>query len=443
MDLTNVLPLLLSLGVGAFIGLEREYHKDEFTGKKSPYSSLGVRTFSLLSLMGGLAGVLFIAFQPIAMLLTGAAMLLIVGNYIMGTLHTKDSGITTELASMFSFFMGFIITQAILPLQVTIALVVVATLILSRKTAIKNAVAGLHAFETNAFINYAIIALVILPFLPNRPILLGNIPFIQTLAKAYQFSLGDFASVELVNLYKLWFTVSLITGIDMLGYFLNKFVGAGRGYVVSAITGGFVSSTATTIALAQESKHTHTPTRLVGAAILANTASFIQILLLLAPTSTALLTASMTPMAAMILAGTIVGLFFLRSRQSASKKAAIKKEETSVFSLSSALKFASIYVLVRFGSGIGLTILGNSGIYLTSGIAALAGLDAVTLNLADLTARLVIPVESGVLALLIANAVNLLAKVGYSYAQGSRAFTMQFGLGMILLIVASFLAASV
>lgn len=441
MDLTILFKLLASLVLGAFIGLEREYHKEEVPRKTHKYSSLGVRTFSFLTLMGSLSGVFYSSFMPVSLIVTAATMLLILANYVMGSMQTRDTGITTEIASIFSYAIGFIIAMDVIPIQITIALTVIATLILSRKEAVKSAVARLHGFETNAFINYAVIALVILPFLPNRAIYLSDIQALTTLLGAYNISLGPLANVELVNPYKLWFLVALITGIDLLGYFLNKYIGKTRGYLLSAISGGFVSSTATTIALAQESKRTTIADKLVGAAIFANTASFFQMLFLLAPTSGVLLVASTMPILAMIAAGIISGLFFLKSASSVKKITLRKKQDSNVFSLASALKFAGIYVLIRIISGIALVYLGNSGVYLTSMLGALAGLDAVILNLADLTIREVIPVRNALFALLIANAVNLIAKIVYSYVQGSRGFTIRLTAGMITIIAASVLAA--
>jgi uncharacterized membrane protein (DUF4010 family) len=431
----------LSLLLGGFMGLEREYHKDEIVKGKIPVSSLGVRTFSLISLLGTVTGVLLGQQLLISLILCAGVLLLILANYIVGSLYTKDSGITTELAGMFAFVVGILLTLPVIPLQMTVALSVVVTLIMSRKQAIKEAVAKLHGFETNAFITYALIALVILPFLPNRSITVNDIGFFTTLLTAYGISLGKLGTIELINPYKLWFIVALITGIDMLGYFLNKYMGQGRGYILSALTGGFVSSTGTTIALAQESKRSMATGKLVGAALLANTASFFQMIFLLAPISQSLLVASTLPVLGLILAGFTTALCFLLSRNldGKTKLQFQKKAQTQVFSLHSALTFAGLYVLVRFGSNVALAVLGNSGVYVTSALGALVGIDAVTINTADLVSRNAIDIKTAIIALLIANAVNLFAKTFYAYTQGSIAFTVRFGMSVLVIIVASVL----
>lgn len=437
MDLGIPFKLLLALLLGGFLGLEREYHKEEIPHKKTALSSLGVRTFSLLTLLGALGGLMFTEYLFFSLILTSTVMLLILSNYVMSTLHTKDSGITTEIAGIFAYTAGFILMLTIFPLQLTVALTVIVTLILSRKEEIKNTIARFHKFETNAFITYAIIALVILPFLPDRAIVLSDISFLTSLLSAYAIRLGDLAVVEILNPYKLWFIVALITGIDTLGYFLNKYVGQKRGYILSAITGGFVSSTATTIALAQESKHSKRTNRLVGAAILSNTASFFQLVALLAPINGALLVKSTFLILSIIIAGSVSALFFLRQKNARGPMSLKKKTQTEVFSLPQALKFAGIYLLVRFGSGTALVLFGSGGLYVTSLLGALVGLDAVTINLADLTLRNEITVENGVVALLLANAANLIAKVMYSFFQGSRSFTVKFALSVCVIILSS------
>lgn len=443
MDLAVHIKLILALLLGAFIGLEREYHKEEISQGKQVVSSLGVRTFSFLSLMGAVGGFLFSDYLVFSSILTISVMLLILGNYVLASIHTKDSGITTEIASLFAYAVGFMVARNVFSVHLIVATTVIATLILSRKEEIKNAVARLRGFETNAFITYAIIALVILPFLPDRSITLSDVTFLKTLLEAYRVNFGPFSTVELINPYKLWFIIALITGIDMLGYFLNKRFGQQKGHLLSAISGGFVSSTATTIALAQDSRQTIASDRMVSATIFANTASFFQLIFLLAPTNSSLLVKSTFPIIAIIVVGFLSGLYFLRRRGSRGKVSIKTKTQTEVFSLSQAFKFGLIYLLVRFGSNVALTFLGSSGVYITSALGALVGLDAVTLNLADLTARNIISLDGGVVALLIANAVNLSAKVFYSYTQGSRAFTVKFGISVACIIIASIAAVLV
>jgi uncharacterized membrane protein (DUF4010 family) len=79
--------------------------------------------------------------------------------------------------------------------------------------------------------------------------------------------------------------VVLITGIDVFGYILGRMVGNKNGFALTSFMAGFVSSTSATQSLAQRSNNTRFVNHLVGAAVLANLASFLQIFLLVGPST--------------------------------------------------------------------------------------------------------------------------------------------------------------
>jgi uncharacterized membrane protein (DUF4010 family) len=64
---------------------------------------------------------------------------------------------------------------------------------------------------------------------------------------------------------------------------------------------------------------------------------------------------------------------------------------------------------------------GDSGFYVSSLISAMSGLDAITMNTASLAGN-VITVEVGVLTIVSALIANLLIKIGFVSAFGSRYF---------------------
>ena len=62
-------------------------------------------------------------------------------------------------------------------------------------------------------------------FLPNKSFYLSSIPALETILSAYKISLGKLAGIEILNPFKLWLVVALITGIDIFGYILEKTIG--------------------------------------------------------------------------------------------------------------------------------------------------------------------------------------------------------------------------
>lgn len=440
MDNQLPLKLILSIILGAFIGWEREYHQDEIAvSKKKRHANLGVRTFSLTTLLGTAAAFLYSQIPAAFILTTGAFFFLVISNYVIGSLQTKDSGTTTELASIFAYLLGAMLAWNVIPIQLTIALTVVITLILSRKAEVKQLVARLRRFETNAFINYAVIALVILPFLPNHNYTIGEIPFLTTFLSAYQIDLGRAAAIQFLNPYRLWFLVALITGIDVLGYSLSKAFGSKKGWFLSSITGGFVSSTATTQALANQSKFEFEINRLVSAAIFANLASFFQLFLLIAPINPQFLTAVTPFLTTLILSAFACGgLFLILEKREVTRGVNPQiSQATSVFRIQPALKFALIFSLVSFVAKLALVFLGTGGLILTSALAAITGLDAVIINISEL-ARTTVTVQNAIWAMVVANTVNLAVKAVYAL-RGKREFALKFGGSILFIIIISWL----
>jgi len=90
--------LILALILGAVIGLEREsYEKKIDKSITSGVGSLGVRSFSLITLLGAIAGLVYSTHYSLYLLISIFFMVLLLTYYIIGSLFNKDNGITTEL----------------------------------------------------------------------------------------------------------------------------------------------------------------------------------------------------------------------------------------------------------------------------------------------------------------------------------------------------------
>lgn len=91
-------------------------------------------------------------------------------------------------------------------------------------------VGRLDEADVKALARFAVIALAVLPFLPNEP-------------------MGPYGAL---NPWKLWWVVVLVTGFSFLGYVANRLFGARHGTVATAVLGAAYSSTAVTQSLAQQ-----------------------------------------------------------------------------------------------------------------------------------------------------------------------------------------------
>jgi uncharacterized membrane protein (DUF4010 family) len=410
----------------------------------------GLRTYSLISLLGAVAGMLYLFDDTnLSIIITVSFFILIFIYYGVGGWMIKSMGLTTELGGIFSYLIGFFVTSGIFPLQLVIAITVVIELILSVKEKSHHLILGIKRSEIDAFIGFAIIALVILPFLPNQSFHLTDIPAMHNILKAYDADLNFFQQLELINPFRLWFIVAIITGINILGHVLEMIIGKEKGVIIASAVGGFISSTSTTQSLAYQSRNSTQTNKLVTAAILANLTSFFQVFVLVASLNTAWLVYITPTLGIIILASLLSGsYFYLKDRNKmkvvvseihSEADITIEKERKSkIFSLKPALKFAILLILVRAFTKAALLLFGQSGFLVTSVMASLTGIDAVVINLAELAKNVISP-QSALLTLVAVNATNLISKSIYSFTTAKKEFSIKFLVSVVFIIVASFL----
>lgn len=449
MELSDSWPIkmILALILGAVIGLEREINEKrniESEHAKGDSAILGLRSFSLISGLGAICGLLYFQFPILAAIIASAVAVLVISYYILDSRLTLDIGATTELAIFYSFIIGFLLAVGLIPVQIIIAVTIVLVLLMSRKASIKNFVEDINKQEINALVSFAILAFVILPFLPNHTYSLSDLGISDNFLDNLGLNIDRFAHLELINPFKLWFIVVLITGVDLLGYILERTLGKKSGWLLTSLVGGFVSSTATTISIAQESKISKNIKTLLAGAVFSNMVSFLPVAVLLISLNSRLFVAFFPILLVLIAAAFIVGLFFLISSKDSQNTQVNEQKITQshkIFDLVAALRFMGIFLIINVGSKITLELFGNTGFLFTNSIGALTGYDAVVINTSQLAGNS-IDLIVGVWALILANSVNLLAKSVYSYIQGSKEFALKFFISMLIIIASSAGAAA-
>lgn len=426
--------LVLALVFGATIGLERESSKQ---GESRAGSVGGIRTFSLISLTGALAGVFFTHnYSTLALIIVSGFIILLISNYVIEALATNDFGITSELSAIATFLIGLLVVIEIIPLQITVAILVILVFIMSMKSRTTQLVAGVSRNELQSFISYAIIALVALPVLPDYAYKLKDLPLLHEILDGLNVDIGQFDTLDLINPRKIWFVVVLITGIDVFGYILGRIVGNRNGFALTSFMAGFVSSTSATQSLAQRSNKSKSVNHLVGAAVLANLASFIQIFLLVGPLNAKWLLSIIPSIVLMIFTAGIIAVIFFKKKESKETEESVEKKSVQIFSLMPALKFAALLIVIKIVTKICLILFGQSGFIISSIIASFAGIDAIIVNLADMAGH-TITFKFAFITFLLINATNLLSKSAYSYLQGSREFALKFFLSVLAIILVS------
>lgn len=423
--------LLLALVFGATVGLERERNNPN-----DPHVG-GIRTFSLIALLGALAGIFYQHnYHSLALIMIIGFFLLLIAYYVSESVHTKDFGITSELSAIVTFILGLMVMLSIIPLQIIVAIFVVVVFVLSLKARTTQLVAGLSSHEVQSFISYAIIALVALPVLPDYSYKLKDLTLLSDLLRGLNVDLTQFDNLDLINPRKIWMVVVLITGIDVFGYILGRIVGNKNGFALTSFMAGFVSSTSATQSLAQRSNSTRFVNHLVGAAVLANLASFLQIFLLVGPLNTKWLLAIAPSILIMVATAGVIAYILFKKKEPKEEEEEQSKKATAIFSLLPALKFAGLLIVIKIFTKLCLILFGQSGFIISSVIASFAGLDAIIVNLADMAGN-AITFRFAFITFMMVNATNLLSKSLYSYLQGNRKFALKFFISAIIIALSS------
>jgi len=204
------------------IGIERGW---QLRREKAGTRVAGVRTYTLFGAGGALAGILAQLIHP----LVAAAIALSLGVVlVVGFVRDRARRDTTSaVAAVVAVGLGLIAGAGQPALAVAGSAVV--TLLLATRNQSHRFVSKLNATDVQAFARYSVIALAVLPFLPNRQI-------------------GPMAAW---NPFQLWLVVVAITGFSFLGYIANRTIGERRGVLATSLIGGAYSSTAVTASFSQ------------------------------------------------------------------------------------------------------------------------------------------------------------------------------------------------
>jgi uncharacterized membrane protein (DUF4010 family) len=362
-DLGLTINLVVALAIGLLIGLEREWRKQDEAGEAS--RRIGIRTFGIFGLMGGLAGSLQAAFGPWLAPATLIALTLLLvadrrseGGSGFGAL-AED--MTTLVAAITTVLLGLLAATGAVELAVAAAVVVVALLYMKRT--LHGAVGRLTETELKATVRFLVISLVVLPILPNQ----------------------DFGPYRFFNPRDTWLLVVLISALSFIGYFAIRYLGAALGCIATGLFGGLVSSTATTITFAKLAGDQPAQGRMLATGVvIANAVMAARILVVAGLLAPGLALALALPMGFFML--TALGMVVLMWRSGEKAGAGSVGGESlgldNPFELRQAIKFALLLAAIGLAEKFLSDQFGTSGLLVLAAIAGLADVDAITISVA-------------------------------------------------------------
>jgi uncharacterized membrane protein (DUF4010 family) len=296
----------------------------------------------------------------------------------------RGAGQTTEAAALLMYALGAYLAVG----NATPAIVVggVVAVLLHFKQPLHRFVEQIGEYDIRAMMQFVLIALVILPVLPDQ----------------------TYGPYDVFNPREIWRVVVLIVGIGLAGYVAYKLFGQKAGTILGGVLGGLISSTATSVSYARRAKSAPDAASLAAVVIMiASTIAFARVIVEVAVVAPGILGQVAPPLGAMFVLMALIsaGIYFL-SRGTRDEL----PEQENPAELKSALIFGAIYAVVIFAVAAAQDYFGTGGLYVVAVLSGLTDLDAITLSTARLAAENRIDISTGWRLILLAGLANLVFK---------------------------------
>lgn len=392
--------LAAALGIGFIIGMQRE---NSYSRNNSRHPA-GLCSFSIVSLCGALSCYLGELMESIVPFVTGLVVvgLLLVASHVAYGLSNRGNGgpagVTTSAALIMIYFLGALCWFNRL-LEACILMIILLWLLAVKRQLHKFA-KKLSSEDIMATVKFAVISLLILPFLPNH-------------------AFGP-PGLEVLNPHTIWLFVVFISGIGFVGYVLIKVVGPGKGIWLTGLLGGLASSTALTLNLVGRSRDNEQyAADFTLGIVLSWSVMYVRLYLI----CVFLVPSLALPLLAPLLVPVVPGLgyaLYLKIRES---KNHLQKttDFNNPFKLLPAIKFGLVFTVVMFLANAARVYLGSGALIACSFLGGAAEMDAVAFSLIDMCRKATLENHSLILALLFASLANTITKGGIVYFLGAKA----------------------
>lgn len=397
MDMQEFYPrFFAALVIGLLLGIERGWkQRAEASGEREA----GIRTFTLVSLTGFAAGLLSTTIGPLFPAVIGAGLLaLVVASYFSDTSRSDaDRGMTTEVAIMLTYVLGVLCAAGALAESAMIA--VIAVVLLDQKTVLHDFLRSLQHMEITAALKLLVVAVVLLPILPDQ----------------------GFGPGEVLNPYELCWAVVIIAAMGLAGYAAIRTVGSERGALLMGMFGGLVSSTSVTVSASRAARNAPAASLALAAAIaIAQSIMFARICALVYTLNNQLFDVVLLP----LMLGCIVSLsgaaiMVLRARRT---EPHATFDAGAADSLGIAVRFIAFVAAMLVIAHYAQAYAGNAGLVLSGLLAGAVDVDAATVSAARLSSASVTtttPLATAATTIAVAILANSIVKSMIAFRLGT------------------------
>jgi uncharacterized membrane protein (DUF4010 family) len=377
--------LFISVGLGLIVGLQREW-------AESPIA--GIRSFSIVSIMGTICGLLShrLGSGIIYLGISGILGITLIEKITLMNKIKLHRGIVTEVSLLTMFLIGVLVSTG--PIILATSIAGLLTVILHVKLELHRFAAKFSKEEIRSIMQFVAITLVIFPILPTT----------------------SFGPNNVLNLPQIWLMVIFINGISLMGQIIYKFKGEKNGVIWAGLIGGMISSTATTLNSSRMIRVTQN--KLVYYSIIISIAwmtlyfrVFIELL-----TVSPEFNVTLPLFILMIVSALSISIVWKKNHTHISDNN-IKYNPTS---LKTALSFAFFYSVVIYLFAFMKEEMGSQTQAVVAFISGIVDVDAITLSTGRLVEKGIITAEQGYQHLFLALFANLLFKGIISLAIGGK-----------------------
>lgn len=406
----TVAPLAVAALSGLAVGLEREW-SGHATGPAARFA--GLRTFFLLGLLGGAAGLLVAQglTGPAAAILAGGAGLAVAAYVVAARRPGADPDGTTEAAALVVLALGTLAGLGYLAIASGSTAVVV--LALGEKTRLHRLVQRIGEVELRAALQFAVLALVVLPLLPE----------------------GPYGPLGGIRPRELWMIVLLFSGLSFTGYLAQRIAGPRLGYPIAGLLGGIVSSTAVTLHFARQSRSEPAAAGPLAVGVIGACTVLLPRVAILAGILNPTVAGVLLPFLALpAVAGVLLLARALARRET--PHLAAKDTTRSPLRLGPAVRMALLFQVVLMAMVFVRARFGSAGVITSAAALGLTDVDALVLSMTSMgtepaTAQLAAQaITVGILS-------NTLLKLGLALGFGDGGFRWRAAAGLTALAAAT------
>lgn len=349
--------LVLSACLGALTGLIRQWETQQEAAQAREFA--GLRSFTLVSMLGCLAAFIAEANAPGTFVASFAALALLLAASLVSRAPDPSRGYTTPVAALLTFLVGALVFWG--ERQAAVVTSALTMILVGLKQPIHAWTRRFTASDLRSALQFVAITGVILPLVPDR-------------------TLDPYGAF---NPRSAWLMVVLISGIGFLGFLLMRLLGSTAGITLTGLVGGLASSTATTLAFSRRSRETPGESDTCAlAVVLACNVMLVRVLVVVGalhlPTARNLL----LPLVIMVIPGLVyAGWMWLRPRHASGP--VDTPLVRNPLSLSTAIQFGLLYAGVKLALKLASGLGADRSIVVVSAVAGLTDVDAIAVSLSE------------------------------------------------------------